>query len=208
MRATRRALGAFLAVAILLATGCSGSGGDRSSATTTTTSSLSSGPYNTEPAPVVADFAPCRTRLDPSVRDQNEGIHGLGRRLVPIDATRLRVCRYDGQSERLTGTGLLGSPPARQVAIETNALAPTLRYTGPGRDTCLASGPVYTLTFTDDETQVNVIVVGCLAALNGDRLGRPTTRWFNELQHYTIATHPRLKPTGTTGGLVRRRSSE
>ena len=63
-----------------------------------------------------------------SLKTLNTGGQRLDRALVPIDAIRVRLCRYgvNGNTGRgaLEGVGALSGPVARRIEDETNSLRP------------------------------------------------------------------------------------
>ena len=171
---------------LLLVAGCSSSGGSpqwrkvstpKTTIATTPTTAASS--TTVSPSHVVANLGPCPTTY-PQLSVLNAGSQGLSKRLVPIAALNVRVCRITLR-EGLIGSGVLRTLRAAQFEEETNQL-PTI---APGTPLpgCPATAQVNFVTFASDTRQVSVAEGGCGYVTNGVLLASPTNKWLNELRH-------------------------
>jgi hypothetical protein len=155
--------------------------------------------------------------LTKSLATVNAAVPGLGKKLVPIDATSVRICEFAGiytsdasgvrlSAGRLLATGLLASRAAAAFQDTTNQLPRSLaRAVGcPGPSPTGGGPPVeyFLLLFANDRQRVEVEfdTTTCSAdrVSNGDFVGNATTKWFNDLQH-TTAVDPRIGATGPQG---------
>jgi hypothetical protein len=203
-----RVVGACLATLALCLTACS-SGGRQHSSTTTTSRSASTTAARqrsrviaatTTPAStphVVANLGPC-PKLFPfgPASGLNTGVSGLDKKLVPIAALSVRLCRYDlvevnvhTSTFPLAGSGILTGAPATQLEGLANHL-PTAQTRGCG------SGQLFLLTFASETQHVDVEEgtnakdpTGC-GPVNGKwGGGQSTGQWLNELGVNTRALH-------------------
>jgi len=189
-RTNRRAGGAALAA--LVAAAAIAIGVAARSPATTRVQVRSNGANTTIPTAarhVVADLGACSTNTPGSLATLNPGVSGVAKKIVPITALNVRVCRYP-RRQHVVET-LLSSPTVvAQFEAETNRLPvppPNLNRRLRGGKPC-ASPSWYFLTFANDSQRIDVIFDGCRLVSNGTRDVRPTTRWLNDLHHRTAAT--------------------
>jgi hypothetical protein len=170
---------AVVAVAFVGA-GCSGGGGGHSVVTVPDSHR-------------VRDLA-CRSKYPPeSLTALNADVSGPAKRLVPIVAWNVLVCRY-GAHEQLLGSGLLPPLLAAPFEVEANQL-PKLRKGAPLPD-CPADIPHnYYVTFANDTQRVSVGDEGpCGYLTNGVILVSSTQKWIDELVLYS-ASPPKTSTT-------------
>jgi hypothetical protein len=218
--ARRPTLFAVLTAVAVLVAGCSSGGGKQSTPTTVSrpTTTTLAGPTGYESGgrgfsvlrDVIASLVPC-PKVYPSLpANVNPGIKGLDKKLVPISAIAVRICEYvengDGVGTetppfRLIASGVLTTTAAQLVDHETNRLR-----TKPKSGGCAAfptgyRKDVFILTFADHSQRVHVSAFGGCGstAMNGAFAAEPTTKWLNDLQHYTSRVDPRLGTTGPQG---------
>ena len=126
----------------------------------------------------------CRSKYPPeALAALNAGVEGLSKRLVPIVASNVLVCRY-GVHEQLLGSGLLPPLLAAPFEAEANQL-PKLRKGSPLPD-CPADIPHNSyVTFANDTQRVSVGDEGpCGYITNGAILVNSTQKWTDELRAY------------------------
>jgi hypothetical protein len=123
----------------------------------------------------------------------NAGVRGLDKKLVPIKALYVRVCRYSGLAgqEQLDGAAGLSSYRAARFAVETNGLPPNrLSQQIPHVD-CSPSPREYFLTFANDTQKINVGPEGsCATPTNSVLTAEWTVRWRNCLSPYVTPWGP------------------
>jgi len=118
----------------------------------------------------------------------NEGVRGLGKELVPIQATTVRVCSYQslptGENAVTSGTPALA---AADLERETNALA---LYPTPVGGGCVAFPKDVFVTFANASQRSSVIVaLGCASgASNRVLVAHATTKWVNDIQDFTTTS--------------------
>jgi len=154
------------------------------------------------------NLGPCpKTYPNTPFAKLNAGVNGLDKKLVPIIASRVRVCSYQTVPN---GKAAVGSPPpstaVAQLENETNRLQKRPIYYW--RDGCVKHPGTLFVTFASDSQRVDLLaIVGCDSpATNGVLHVDPTAKWLNELQRYasphtsTVPTRP-LPPClpGPTG---------
>lgn len=182
----------LLALVVFVA-GCSSGGARQSSPTTravratTTIVPVTAGSVASH---VVANLSRCpATEPDDSVGSLNAGVPGLADKLVPITATRVRICLYESATTsnheplpvRLVASGLLDAAAASMFEDDTNRLPSSDNRNG--RPT---SPPFVFVSFASDTQVVNVTeACGCGLKTNGVRFVSPTTKWLLELSGYT-----------------------
>jgi len=132
------------------------------------------------PSPALANLGPCPQRqptTSPSA--SNAGIRGLAGKLVPIQATNVRVCSYFrvGNTAELDRFGRLTGAAA--VALEHTAnglrLPPRLNITR-----CPGSPP-FLVTFANANRQITVGAYCGGVLSNGTFTVSNSQQWFNEL---------------------------
>ena len=90
MLANRRVVGACVVIVALLVVGCSSGGGNRSSSTT-----IASATTNTSTSRRVAKLGPCPKQYpNTPLNKLNTGVRGLDKKLVPISAATVRICKW------------------------------------------------------------------------------------------------------------------
>jgi hypothetical protein len=180
MFARRSALVVSLAILVV---GCSSGGGKQS--TPTTARPLGLGPCPQTEPPI---FGP----------GFNAGVKGLDKKLVPITAVKVRICRYGGGAFKLEAERTLVSSDAARFEAEVNQFAASIPTTLPppppnspsgsqglvGNEGCM-QGWNHVVTFASDSQKVDIYADGCGAVGNGVLDAQSAAHWFNELQHYT-----------------------
>jgi hypothetical protein len=171
----------------LAAIGCSGAGQSRA---------RTPEPVSTTSVPagyLVAALGPCpKHGSAPSLAVLNHGVVGLGKKLVPIDAVKLRICEYDSRwvdgshpvPGRLVASALLKPAATRQFEAETNRQPATnpgpLGCTGPGGGVLFGA-----LTFANDSQRVSLTlqIGSCGAPIlsNGYDVAYPASAWTIDL---------------------------
>ena len=121
-----------------------------------------------------------------SLKTVNEGVQGLGARLVPFPAEEVRVCSYDSRGGSLKGTAVLKQAAATHFEASTNRLRtrtnqPTRPFTCHQFDTSL-------LTFTTTTKGMAVAVAECGGgvASNGTLTVDSTRTWLDQLAALTM----------------------
>jgi hypothetical protein len=146
----------------------------------------SSSTTTVSPTHLVADLGQCPAD-DTSFYPEgvNAGVGGLTRKMVPITALNVLICRYalDGQLARVAQ---LKPIAAAQLETETNVLQPSTRAAS---FSCHPAVGALFLTFASDTQQVHLQAV-CGGMGNGGSWTRPTTKWLNELAHYPSSPAP------------------
>ena len=137
-------------------------------------------------ARVAATLGPCPTTYPRTpLTKLNAGVSGLDRNLVPIKATIVRVCDYDG-SFALTRRAMLSGYIARVYSHAANGLR-TVSPAGAPAILCLGSPapPLWFVTFANDTQQVSITVPECGYSTNGFLDG--PGGFLNDLQPLTTA---------------------
>lgn len=210
----------MLALALVVA-GCSSGGGKQSAPTTVSRRTTATrggvtghrgGGHGFAPLPpLLAILGPCPNTY-PSVplTKLNAGAAGLGRKLVPISASKVRICRWGacdiytngGEAARtvpdtLVASVTLSSSGASMFEDLTNRQP--RRTTGPMGCTGPDGGIGYEyllLTFANGSSHVNVEETDgpCVGPQlsNGTLLALPSAAWLNDLRRRTT-------PLGATG---------
>jgi hypothetical protein len=171
----RQALFALLSAVALFVVGCSSGGGKQAAPTTTTTATAS-------PSHVIANVGPCPKQYGSTTLNRlNGGVHGLDKTLVPITATRVRVCEYDargGATGALIASAVLVSATAKQFENETNRLPPPL-VDNSGAPALYS----YRVLFTSAAQRVDVLVrLDLDGVTNGVLHSQPTAQWQYDLR--------------------------
>jgi len=177
----------LIVVLALLVAGCS-SGGQKTAPLTTNPTR----PTTTTVSPwrVVGDLRTCPPKAPTeSVTNLNVGVQGLDKKLVPITALTVRVCRYP----RAISPLFYDSQAAGQFENQTNRLATQPAAGASGIVGC-ADGPLYVLTFASEREQVDIEVPGCGYATNGVLDANRSAQWLSELQTPTMGTPPLPPP--------------
>ena len=182
----------------------------------------------TGPADAAANLGPCpKTYPNASSTGTTPNVVGLAIKLVPIEVSNVRVCKYattpssakNHLPAQLIGSALLGPPAAAGFTDETNRLPIIPRPdfgcgSGSGPEP-IGPGPTFVLAFAGHSQQFTLIEdfarsgtsrpSACVVD-NWVISARPTTQWSNELQRYTnaypIGPELRMGPgmlTGPTG---------
>ena len=115
----------------------------------------------------------------------NSGMRGINERMVPITALNVRFCEY-GLDGRLTRVALLKPAAALRLQAVTNLLH---TLAGAGSSSCHPAQQSFLLVFANDTQQVDVQDF-CGVVGNGAIAAKPTTKWLNELQHYSSSPPP------------------
>lgn len=203
IRPTYRALVA--AVALLVA-GCS-SGWKHASPTTTLSvkSALRIAPTTIEhclncPLKLaLPSLIPCPKQLPLSLTKTNAGIRGLAKKLVPISAVDVRICKYattyttgSGRitlDSHLLASGTLESPAAQRFQDETNRL---IEYQGEGGPPTPHKLITFLLTFGNATRQVNLeyAPVATPGPTNDYLIVTATPTWSDEVAHYATTLSP------------------
>lgn len=180
---------AVVAVGILVA-GCSSGGGGNHAAPTTTKAATPTTVVTTttvSPNRVVANLGSC-PKLVPT-GPVNAGIAGLATKMVPIDVSSVRLCRYafgnvrNGEPRQLVGSALLRPPAGAKLADESNRPR-THRFSY--LDACPSPVPIVLVTFASVSQRLDVSYQ-CGVMSNGLLAASPTANWLNELQRYAMA---------------------
>jgi hypothetical protein len=186
MDSKHKTLAALAMSGALLVAACSGGSGKRSETTTTTTTRAMT--RITSTTPVVTEVGECEKRA-PMLIDYYEGdprIHGLATTFIPIDAAKVRLCRYSraGGDARLVGSALLADDEAARFERETNRL-PTIATKDRQPIPCPLSMTAYYLVFARGQQRVHIYDVGCSYITNGPLLARMSPSWIDELRRLT-----------------------
>jgi len=146
----------------------------------------------TGPVNIAAHLGPCPRRYATiPLAKLNAGIKELNKRLVPIDASAVRICKYLFAPNAhvipsgliASGRGVLKSPTATAFEAETNRLP---KLVGPLPFCPRTMPPVFFLTYASATRRVDVWQAsGCGFMTNGVVRRGTTTRWLNELAWYT-----------------------
>ncbi len=209
MFSTRLRCGAIVLVAVLPMAGCSSGGGTYAAPTTTkvTTSSTAGTTTTVSSSRAGIKLGPCPPHYPVgSLETLNAGVAGVEHKLVPIIASKIRICVYD---LRLPKTGPVGLTGPQSEIIGTAALTTAVSATLEGRvnafrryaaaDSSLpgCGGPTYhaenvLLTFANHSERVDVEGdnTRCDPLSNGVFRASPTSSWLKELALYTT-THPK-----------------
>jgi hypothetical protein len=174
----------LFATLALLAVSCAGSDGKQavSTNTRTATSPSSTTASYAFQAPVLSDQCPSKPPTA-SPKALNAGVSGLEKKLVPIAALTVRVCRYP----KAVSPFVYDDSAAAQFEAETNRL-PALALSGRGVS-CGAGAPTYVVRFSGAAQQVDVVDF-CGEATNGAFAADPTAKWVGGLQTPTMGTPP------------------
>ena len=184
MLPTRRAFCAAVATVAVLVAGCSSAG--KQAAPMTTNPTRPNTTTTVSPWHVVGDLRKCSSKAPTEpVTNLNAGMQGLDKKLVPITAVTVRVCRYP----QAIAPSFYDSQAAGQFETLTNRLAIQSAAGAPGIVGC-ADGPLYVLTFASDKEQVDIEARGCGKATNGVLDANPNTHWLNLLQTPTMEPPP------------------
>jgi hypothetical protein len=195
--------GTLVVTAFLLVAGCSSGGGKQSAPTTAhastkTTVGLATGEPGSGTGPTGAAYAVVNLGKCPSMDPPyspsryparsaafNAGVVGLGKNLVPLDSSSVRVCRYgsnhDGPYE---GGSVLSGSVASQFEDEVNHLVAKPLDKTTDVSGCVG-GPSYYVTFAHDNTRVSLWGAACAYLTNGVLDAEQTTNWLNDLRRYT-----------------------
>jgi hypothetical protein len=211
MLAKSQAFGTGLVALAILVGGCSSGGGKQSTPkkTTPTTTAATAPiipngnlPVNTATPRLVANLGPCpSTYPNTPLTKLNAGVAGLDKKLVPIIASRVRVCSYQHLPN---GNAAVGSPPppgaVAQLENETNRLRRRPIYSWRGG--CVKYPGTLFVTFASDSQRVDLLAnVGCdTPATNGVLHVDPTAKWLTELQADTLPMY-NGGPTGQSSGV-------
>jgi hypothetical protein len=160
----------------------------------TTTAASHSQPPATVRAVTRVTIGACPT-LAPNGFPTNYNVHvaGLGRALVPIAATSVRVCQYSQGDNSLEVSALVTGATAQRLRSQAGALARWPTSTSAG---VCAVGQVWFIRFGSATANVDVLTSqavpsDCSEAYNGTLFVRATSAWFTALR--TIATAPKAK---------------
>jgi|tagenome__1003787_1003787.scaffolds.fasta_scaffold20987326_2 hypothetical protein len=174
-----------LLIVLLAATACGSSGSTNEGAVGPSSSNIrqpvnASDVAGTTTPPKVVGFRGsvngCPARYPAVI--SNTGGTGLGSELIPIDATKVRICRYratDGTptaaTVRLDGTAVQTGSAAEQLRAAFNRLPPIAgEGNGAQLPSCVPPAPVwYLLTFAADSQVVVVAQKGCPYVTNNGR---------------------------------------
>jgi hypothetical protein len=200
MLAGRPALRVALAVIALLIGGCSHRGGKQSAPTTTT--SATSATAARKP-PRASNYYPsfrdpkCPAKLpNKSVAAQNAGVQGLGKKLVPVEAVTVLVCRYliaDVAASSplvLAGQGFItGASLVARLEAATNGLARV--PSTPQKETCQRQEPTFLVSFADFSRRTASVedTLECGWVTNGVFTAQGTRAWRDALSTYSPTTH-------------------
>ena len=180
----------LVVVAVLVVAGATScSHGSKSGARTPPHTGKSEPTTTLSPAQIIASLARCPSGGlgGKSLSALNDRVLGADKKLVPLDSLHVQICQYDGNSERLIGMRVLGSPVAAQV--ERVANAQPIATSDRGGVTCTPAQPLYLVTFASDKQHVTTLN-GCLAVSNGDFLAHPTEKWLSDLRSYITPPAP------------------
>jgi hypothetical protein len=144
------------------------------------------------PLKIGAHLGPCPSRYATiPLAKVNAGIKELNERLVPLDASAVRICKYRlAPNAHLipsgliaSGRGVLTSANATAFEAETNRLP---KLVGPLPFCPRTMPPVFFLSFANATRRVDVWEAsGCGYMTNGVLRRGTTTHWLNELRWYT-----------------------
>ena len=185
---TMHRLAACVVSATLLVASCSSGGGKHASPTTAspTTSTTAVTTTTMSLSHVVADLGPCpSTNSAFGSAATNSGVRALTKKMVPITALNVLVCRY-GLEGQLTRVAVLKPVTAAQLEADTNKLPASTRAAS---FSCRPTQQSFSLTFANDTQQVQV-QDACGAMINGRSWARPTPKWLNELANYPSSPAP------------------
>jgi hypothetical protein len=136
----------------------------------------------------VAGFDPCPKSAPVSGSRSNTGVPGLVDKLVPVHATAMRVCQYDGDRVLVKeGVERLVSALTK-LETETNAL--TKDTPAPGCPSITA--PRFFITFKDKTTSVDVTEANdCGYVTNGKYVAVGDLKWRSHFNRYgtIVADH-------------------
>jgi hypothetical protein len=139
----------------------------------------------TPPGPDAIGLGACPSSIAvATLRRPNADMPGITTRLVPIEATEVRVCKYATSVDRsdvglavdsrLLSSAFVTSADAAQFTDETNRLAPYKGRTGPSPP----SFTTYVLTFANATKRVNVLdAVDAAPPRNGRFVAVATPQW-------------------------------
>lgn len=177
--ARRRAFGVCLSTLVFCVSACSGGAGKHSSGPTTTAATTTTVSVSHD----VANLASCPATIP--LTTLNGGATGLDKKLVPIAALNVRVCRYESTGRRLLGAATLEPLVAATFEDATNRL-PTLTGPLPDCPRPPASSPHFFLTFASDSQRVDLDASpACGVVTNGTLSAYEAAKWVSELTGFT-----------------------
>jgi hypothetical protein len=227
MYARRVALLGFVVALALGVAGCSSGGKHAAPTTSAPTSATALGVATrvpgggTGPLDRAATLGPCPMHFPIGLLSRlNTGVQGLDKTLVPIVASKVRICQYDvglpkttgpvgltGPQSEVIGTVVLTSAASARLGTQVDAFP---RFSSASSSLPGCGGPTYhaeyfLLTFANhaDNVDVEEDNTRCDPLSNGTLRANPSSSWINELQRYTTPTG-----SGSQLGSVQRTISE
>ena len=177
-------MAAGLALLVLTVGACTSSSGKHGAATTARTST-------TTPAPASpgVNVRACPDRFPGNGGvEAGTAVQGLAKRLVPIAASSVQVCRYGWLDYRLVGSALLAGSTATRFERETNALPATRGLIG-SEGRAIDCDFAYVVTFATRLQHVGVTNVECTVLSNDATFRDASSKWIDEVARFAKTTN-------------------